>query len=233
MQVRTNTHTHTHTHIHTHTQTHTQTRTHTHTHTLTHHLQSLRKYDPFTSYALSKLANTITAAELQRRFERSAGVQSNGGCAWGRDSAVSAHPGVVNTVLATNYFKSQVGSCAGRCVFQLGCWCCARLWVLCSDEELLVNAMPSAPAPQLLLNAAPQLLVNAMPSAPAPQPGLARATYIYGLHTVFLAGKSPTTRSCTVYIYIRFWLTLATAHTTITATVALRHSSNDTPSQQR
>ncbi|KAF5835932.1 hypothetical protein DUNSADRAFT_6643 [Dunaliella salina] len=80
---------------------------------LTHHagilnwddMQSEHKYDPFTSYALSKLANTITAVELQRRFEKAS--QSPDGCAWGNDSAVSAHPGIVNTSLATNFFKTQ------------------------------------------------------------------------------------------------------------------------------
>jgi len=80
---------------------------------LTHHagilnwddMQSQRKYDPFTSYALSKLANTITAVELHRRFEKAS--EPPGGCAWGNDSAVSAHPGIVNTSLATNYFKTQ------------------------------------------------------------------------------------------------------------------------------
>jgi len=31
---------------------------------------------------------------------------------------------------------------------------------------------------------------------------------MYGLHTVFLAGKSPNIRSYTVYVYIGFWPTL-------------------------
>jgi len=30
--------------------------------------------------------------------------------------------------------------------------------------------------------------------------GLARTLYIHGVYTVFLAGKSPDIRSCTVYI---------------------------------
>jgi len=34
---------------------------------------------------------------------------ADGDVGWGCDSAVSAHPGIVNTSLATNYFKTQVG----------------------------------------------------------------------------------------------------------------------------
>ncbi len=32
---------------------------------------------------------------------------------WGCDSAVSVHPGVVNTQLANGFFKTQVGRCMG------------------------------------------------------------------------------------------------------------------------
>jgi NAD(P)-dependent dehydrogenase (short-subunit alcohol dehydrogenase family) len=38
--------------------------------------QSVGSYDPFTSYGLSKLANTMTAFELQRRIDRSVGDAS-------------------------------------------------------------------------------------------------------------------------------------------------------------
>ena len=38
--------------------------------------------------------------------------------------------------------------------------------------------------------------------------GLARTIHIYGVYTVFLAGKSSNIRSYTVYIYIQFWPTL-------------------------
>ncbi|KAF8072364.1 Dhrsx [Scenedesmus sp. PABB004] len=64
--------------------------------------QSLLAYNPFTSYAFSKLANTAMALEFQRRFDRNAGR-------WGADSAVAIHPGIVHTALATGFFR-QTGS---------------------------------------------------------------------------------------------------------------------------
>jgi hypothetical protein len=51
-----------------------------------HDKQSAAQYNPFTSYGLSKLANALTATELQRRI-------SHAGSQWGADSAVSVHPG--------------------------------------------------------------------------------------------------------------------------------------------
>ncbi|KAL6761076.1 hypothetical protein V8C86DRAFT_968708 [Haematococcus lacustris] len=68
-----------------------------------HDMQSRQAYDPFTSYGLSKLANALTATELQRRFQAHAGDPQ----AWGQDSAVAVHPGLVETHLATNFFKNQ------------------------------------------------------------------------------------------------------------------------------
>ncbi|GFH20300.1 uncharacterized protein HaLaN_17395, partial [Haematococcus lacustris] len=65
---------------------------------------SRQAYDPFTSYGLSKLANALTATELQRRFQAHAGDPQ----AWGQDSAVAVHPGLVETHLATNFFKNQL-----------------------------------------------------------------------------------------------------------------------------
>mmetsp|Transcript_25173 Transcript_25173/g.54721 ORF Transcript_25173/g.54721 Transcript_25173/m.54721 type:complete len:425 (+) Transcript_25173:2-1276(+) len=64
-----------------------------------HDMQSEQAYSPFTSYALSKLANTMTAKELQKRFDRNTG--------YGHATAVSVHPGVVYTGLATTFFKTQ------------------------------------------------------------------------------------------------------------------------------
>lgn len=63
--------------------------------------QSAASYSPFTSYALSKLANTIMAAEYQRRFDR------NSPCTYGHDTAVAIHPGIVATSLATTFFNQQ------------------------------------------------------------------------------------------------------------------------------
>jgi hypothetical protein len=65
--------------------------------------QSLHSYSPFTSYALSKLCNTMIAAEYQRRFDR------HDPCTYGHDSAVAIHPGIVATSLATGFF-TQVGA---------------------------------------------------------------------------------------------------------------------------
>eukprot|EP00879_Flechtneria_rotunda_P017866 GHRR01018726.1.p1 GENE.GHRR01018726.1~~GHRR01018726.1.p1 ORF type:complete len:246 (+),score=80.92 GHRR01018726.1:911-1648(+) len=80
---------------------------------LTHHAgqlqwndkQSMANYNPFTSYALSKLCNTMMAAEFQKRFDR------NDSSRYGCDSAVAIHPGVVHTHLATGFFQ-QTGSTA-------------------------------------------------------------------------------------------------------------------------
>jgi NAD(P)-dependent dehydrogenase (short-subunit alcohol dehydrogenase family) len=135
---------------------------------LTHHAgsaqwedkQSLRRYGPFVSYALSKLAGVICAAELQRRFDAhrrsfaaggeeerdkrrrrrydgcpgsplcpgcvvcaaeaaaaAEGEESGGGggrgkkkeasspVVFGRDTAISLHPGIVATGLATGFFE--------------------------------------------------------------------------------------------------------------------------------
>jgi NAD(P)-dependent dehydrogenase (short-subunit alcohol dehydrogenase family) len=134
---------------------------------LTHHAgpvqwadkQSLRRYGPFVSYALSKLAGVVCAAEMQRRFdahhhqarriggsqdkerkdeeeERGRGGAASGGgtlplpwwdgcpgrpacegcvvcegggrgeqeALFGRDTAISLHPGIVATGLATGFF---------------------------------------------------------------------------------------------------------------------------------
>jgi hypothetical protein len=68
--------------------------------------QSLESYSPFTSYALSKLCNTMMAAEYQRRFDR------HDACTYGHDSAVAIHPGIVATSLATGFF-TQVWWCWG------------------------------------------------------------------------------------------------------------------------
>jgi len=71
-----------------------------------HDMQSAAAYDPFTSYALSKLANAATAVELSRRLARAA--RDPAGRAWGAlDSAVAVHPGVVDTHLAKNFFKNN------------------------------------------------------------------------------------------------------------------------------
>lgn len=67
--------------------------------------QSLSSYSPFTSYALSKLCNTMMAAEYQRRFDR------HDPCTYGHDSAVAIHPGIVATSLATGFF-TQTGTSA-------------------------------------------------------------------------------------------------------------------------
>ncbi|KAG2484530.1 hypothetical protein HYH03_016668 [Edaphochlamys debaryana] len=58
--------------------------------------QSKNRYEPFLSYGLSKLANTLTARELQRRFDRS--PQHRG------YTAVAVHPGLVSTALANGFF---------------------------------------------------------------------------------------------------------------------------------
>ncbi|KAI8464842.1 MAG: hypothetical protein J3K34DRAFT_525883 [Monoraphidium minutum] len=79
---------------------------------LTHHAgpaqwddkQSERGYNPFTSYALSKMANLMAASEFQRRFARNADRYGGG------DSAVSVHPGIVNTSLATGFFEQTGGA---------------------------------------------------------------------------------------------------------------------------
>jgi hypothetical protein len=75
-------------------------------------LQSLTSYSPFTSYALSKMCNTMMAAEYQRRFDR------HDACTYGHDSAVAIHPGIVATSLATGFF-TQVG---GEALFGGVCW---------------------------------------------------------------------------------------------------------------
>ncbi|KXZ56109.1 hypothetical protein GPECTOR_2g991 [Gonium pectorale] len=68
--------------------------------------QSLHSYEPFLSYGLSKLANILTAKELQRRFDRSRGL--------GRDTAVAVHPGLVSTDLANGFFRGvSTGWAAG------------------------------------------------------------------------------------------------------------------------
>eukprot|EP00775_Hariotina_reticulata_P006867 gene6867-7083_t len=80
---------------------------------LTHHAgklqwedkQSAAGYSPFTSYALSKLCNTMMAREFQKRFDR------HDSSRYGYDSAVAIHPGVVHTQLATGFFK-QTGKSA-------------------------------------------------------------------------------------------------------------------------
>lgn len=64
-----------------------------------HDMLSERHYSPFISYTFSKLTNIIAAKELQRRFDRNPG--------YGADSAVSVHPGVVNTHLAQGFFRTQ------------------------------------------------------------------------------------------------------------------------------
>ncbi|KAF6253058.1 hypothetical protein COO60DRAFT_1549451 [Scenedesmus sp. NREL 46B-D3] len=80
---------------------------------LTHHAgsvqwadkQSANGYNPFTSYALSKVCNIIMAKEFQRRFDR------HDSCRYGHDSAVAIHPGIVHTHLATGFFQ-QTGHTA-------------------------------------------------------------------------------------------------------------------------
>uniref|UniRef100_A0A383VX36 Uncharacterized protein n=1 Tax=Tetradesmus obliquus TaxID=3088 RepID=A0A383VX36_TETOB len=80
---------------------------------LTHHAgsvqwgdkQSANGYNPFTSYALSKICNIIMAKEFQRRFDR------HDSCRYGHDSAVAIHPGIVHTHLATGFF-TQTGHTA-------------------------------------------------------------------------------------------------------------------------
>jgi len=67
-------------------------------------LQASRRYKPFKGYAQSKLANTMTAAELQRRFDRAAGAHADSRC---RATAVSVHPGLVDTALARTYFETD------------------------------------------------------------------------------------------------------------------------------
>lgn len=69
-----------------------------------HDKLSETSYRPFTSYALSKMCNTMTAFELQRRIARNGGMYGHG------DIAVSVHPGIVNTSLATNFFKQTGGA---------------------------------------------------------------------------------------------------------------------------
>ncbi|PNW80042.1 hypothetical protein CHLRE_08g375450v5 [Chlamydomonas reinhardtii] len=64
--------------------------------------QSRASYEPFLSYGLSKLANVMTAAELQRRLDRN--PCPHGGAA---DAAVSVHPGLVATHLANGFFTSR------------------------------------------------------------------------------------------------------------------------------
>ncbi|KAG1677338.1 hypothetical protein FOA52_010717 [Chlamydomonas sp. UWO 241] len=65
-----------------------------------HDPQSDSSYSPFVSYAASKLLNNLTAVELQRRIDRCPG--------YGRhDAAVAVHPGVVDTSLANDFFKTQ------------------------------------------------------------------------------------------------------------------------------
>lgn len=61
-------------------------------------MQSERSYSPFASYGLSKLCNIIAAREFNSRFASHPG--------YGSDSAVSIHPGVVDTHLSTSFFKS-------------------------------------------------------------------------------------------------------------------------------
>ncbi|EFJ45954.1 hypothetical protein VOLCADRAFT_93690 [Volvox carteri f. nagariensis] len=64
-----------------------------------HDKQSTRSYEPFLSYGLSKLANILTAKELQRRFDMSP--------EYGQDTAVAVHPGLVSTDLANGFFAHR------------------------------------------------------------------------------------------------------------------------------
>ncbi|KAG2430024.1 hypothetical protein HYH02_013852 [Chlamydomonas schloesseri] len=64
--------------------------------------QSRASYAPFLSYGLSKLANVMAAAELQRRLDRN--PCAHGGSA---DTAVSVHPGLVATSLANGFFTAR------------------------------------------------------------------------------------------------------------------------------
>ena len=68
-------------------------------------LQAEKSYKPFRSYAQSKLANVMTAAEMHHRHNQ---VNSFGTCAsLPRVTAVSVHPGLVDTELARNYFETD------------------------------------------------------------------------------------------------------------------------------
>ncbi|GBF90709.1 hypothetical protein Rsub_03010 [Raphidocelis subcapitata] len=70
-----------------------------------HDRLSQSSYSPFTSYALSKLCNTMAAFELQRRIDRNAPAHG------AADLAVAVHPGIVHTDLATGFFR-QTGAAA-------------------------------------------------------------------------------------------------------------------------
>ncbi|PNH06547.1 Short-chain dehydrogenase TIC 32, chloroplastic [Tetrabaena socialis] len=72
-----------------------------------HDKQSADSYNPFLSYGLSKLANILTAKELQRRFEAQRLARSDGSPPYGEDSAVAVHPGLVSTHLANSFFSEH------------------------------------------------------------------------------------------------------------------------------
>lgn len=61
-------------------------------------LQAEKKYSPFGQYAATKLATLITAKELNRRLD----------ALGSKDLAVAVHPGIVDTMLARQYFLQEI-----------------------------------------------------------------------------------------------------------------------------
>ncbi|KAG2430026.1 hypothetical protein HYH02_013854 [Chlamydomonas schloesseri] len=98
-------------------------------------LNSERCYEPYVTYGLSKLADAMMAAELQRRFDRhpdpsssstsnsnpksarhsNSSNNSNSSSPFAVDAAVAIHPGLVATHLSDSFFRGYGGAtlCGG------------------------------------------------------------------------------------------------------------------------